>query len=112
MPRIASYTVLVNSDFVLDADHLQQDLDFSLPSGTQPDDAVLSFLVNTIEPKFGLQILVNENMKFTANVGGDAFHSLHEVVGGLQVGANSISFRRLDGNLEISGVVLWFQQDI
>lgn len=112
MSRIANYEVLVDSDFVLDAEHLQQDLIFSLPSGAQPAGAVLAFVVNTIEPKFGLQILVNDDVQFTANVSGDAFHSLHEVVGGLQIGPNNIIFQRLDGNFEISGVVLWFQQEI
>ncbi|MGH8377179.1 MAG: hypothetical protein ACRER6_18145, partial [Pseudomonas sp.] len=112
MSEIANYTILVNGDFVLDTENLQQDLSFSLPSGVQPAGAVLSFVVNTIKPEFGFEILVNDNAQFTANVPGDAFHSLHEVVGGLQAGPNSIIFRRLGGNFEISGVVLWFQQDI
>lgn len=114
MPRIANYAVLVDADndFELDAEHLQQDLSFSLPSGAQPAGAVLAFVVNTIEPKFGFQILVNDVVQFTADVPGDAFHSLHEVVEGLRVGLNNIVFRHLSGTLEISGVILWFQQDI
>lgn len=114
MSRVANYAVLVDadSDFELDAEHLQQDLIFSLPSGAQPAGAVLAFVVNTIEPKFGFQILVNDILQFTADVPGDAFHSLHEVIGGLQIGPNNITFRRLSGTLEISGVILWFQQDI
>jgi hypothetical protein len=112
MPRIANYLVLVDSTVTLDEEHLERGLGFILPSGAQLGGAVLAFVVNTIQPQFGFRILVNDDIQFTTNVAGNAFHSLHEIVRGLRIGTNNIVFQRLQGTFQISDVVLWFQQDI
>jgi hypothetical protein len=117
MPIIADYVVLKDAKFSLGGSggDFWLDLPFGLPTGAQLNRAVVNFMLDTTsDDEVNFRILINGSEQYTATYKQNVNQSVHEVVGGLQEGTNSLRFELGEGNTTIrfSDVVLWFQRVI
>ena len=116
MTIIADYTILSDDFFVLDkGGEVKKDLPFTLPPSVYLDSpAILSFKVVSLDPvDLKFRVLINGSEEQWAKYVGGAVCSLHEVVGGLNAGDNTVTFEYQsgDGTLRIGDIVLWFKND-
>jgi hypothetical protein len=117
MPVIADYVVIRDGKFSLGGPggDFFLDLPFTLPAGSQLGGAVVLFMLDTTaDAEVNFRILINGSEQFHATYSQNVFHSVHEVVGALQSGDNSLRFELGEGNTAIrfGDVVLWFQRSI
>ncbi len=118
MPIIADYKVISDgiTSLAIGSD-IDRDFIFSLPSsGFRNQDGILFFVVsNNSTSALRLRVEFNDQIKLRATLTpNDHYVSLHEVIDGLKVQNNKLTFtlESGEGTLRVSDIVLYFQRNV
>ena len=117
MPRIVDYVIVADARFGLPTDGggSNREFSFTLPNDTATDTrGVLSYVVIPSSPDLTYTITLNGTVVVSkAPLIHPQCHTVHEVLGGLRRGVNTLVVERTSssGSIAFSGIVLSIPRD-